>query len=82
MTQPPQPPAGVVITLADIWAQLVALSTKVDGIIAGHAIVERTVADHETRLRGLERSRWPLQSVTILIALGSAVTAVVALLTR
>jgi len=37
---------------------------------------------HEARLRSLERSRWPLPSVTILIALGSAGVALVALLTR
>lgn len=94
-----QQPPGVVITLTDIYAQLITLSAKVDGVLAAHAGMERTlsahdadlrplagvatdVADHEARLRNLERGRWPLPAVTILIALGSLGVAVVALLTR
>lgn len=40
------------------------------------------LTDHEARLRVLERGRWPLASMTVLIALGSATVALVALLTR
>jgi hypothetical protein len=40
------------------------------------------LTDHEARLRVIERGRWPLASVTVLIALGSATVALIALLTR
>lgn len=42
---------------------------KVDGLVADHA-------DHETRIRALERGRWPLPSVAALIALASLIFAV------
>jgi hypothetical protein len=90
---------GVVITLEDIYRQLVALTSRVDTALSRHERTEQMVAehdtelrplagasdrltDHEARLRVLERGRWPLASVTALIALGSAAVALVALLTR
>lgn len=90
---------GVIITLEDIYRQLVALTSRVDTALSRHERVEQMVAehdtelrplagaaerltDHEARLRVLERGRWPLASVTALIALGSAAVALVALLTR
>lgn len=36
------------------------------------------LADHEARLRNLERGRWPLASLTVLIALGSLAIAALA----
>jgi hypothetical protein len=38
------------------------------------------LTDHEARLRQLERGRWPVTSLTVLLALGSLVVAAVALL--
>lgn len=81
MTQA-QPPLGHVVSLADIYTQLVVLTAKVDGVLASHATIEHTISDHESRIRGLERSRWPLPSVAILASVGAAITAVVALLSR
>lgn len=90
---------GVVITLADIYRQVVGLAARVDSalakqdrteqIIAEHeselrplAGADRQISDHEMRLRSLERSRWPLPTVTVLIALASLVVAALALYTR
>lgn len=84
---------GIVITLADIYRQLVQLTTRVDSalakqdrdqqVLAEHEMELRPLAgaaeklvDHETRLRSLERSRWPIASVTVLAALGSLVVAI------
>lgn len=89
----------VVVTLDEIYRQLVALSARIDSALGRHEHTERTVAghdaelrplagaadriaDHEVRLRGLERGRWPIQSATILVALAAAVIALVSLLTR
>jgi hypothetical protein len=62
---------------------------RVEQIVAEHDAELRPLAgaaerlvDHEGRLRSLERARWPLPSITILIALGSAAVALVALITR
>jgi hypothetical protein len=62
---------------------------RTEQIVAEHDAELRPLAgaadrlvDHEARLRSLEKSRWPVQSVTILIALASAVVALVALITR
>lgn len=87
------PENGVVITLADIYKQLVGLTTRVESALAkvdrvDQALVEvealvrpltgmdRQVSDHEARLRALERSRWPIASVSVLAALGSLIVAV------
>ena len=87
------PQDGVVITLADIYKQLVTLTTRVDTSLAHQEQADRILAeheadlrplsgaatqlvDHESRLRAIERSRWPLTSVTILIALASLAVAV------
>lgn len=70
------PEGGVVITLADIYRQLVGLTARVDvaiGKVDG-AIEHQT--DHEARLRSLERSRWPIASVSTLIALASLLVAI------
>lgn len=66
----------------EIYDQLVALNTKVELAMAGLADEDKRGQDHETRLRSLERGRWPLPSIAVLIALASAVTAAIALLTR
>lgn len=87
------PDGGVVITLADIYKQLVTLTTRVDTSLAHQEQADRMLAeheadlrplagahekllDHESRLRTIERSRWPLTSITILIALASLGVAV------
>lgn len=84
---------GVLITLEDIYRQLVALNTRVDAALAKLDRTEQLVAehdaelrplagaaerlnDHEARLRQLERSRWPITSLTALTALGSLTVAI------
>jgi hypothetical protein len=67
---------GVVITLRDIYQQLVGLSARVDTALSRSDHHEEQLTDHESRLRALERSRWPLASATVLIALGSLAVAI------
>ncbi len=70
-----QPDPHMPITMEMIYAQLMVINVKLDQATSG-------VADHELRLRSLERSRWPLTSVTILVAMAAAVIGLVNLLTR
>lgn len=87
------PEGGVVITLADVYRQLVSLTTRVDAALARADQADRIIAehegdlrplagaseklvDHETRLRVIERNRWPLASLTALVALASLAVAI------
>jgi hypothetical protein len=86
----------VVITLADIYKQMVELATRVDASLARQDQADRIIAeheadlrplagaaqqlvDHEARIRSIERGRWPLTSVTVLLAAASLAIAFAAL---
>lgn len=57
---------------ADDPRVLVRIEVKLDQALA-------QTSDHEARLRVLERSRWPLPAVGMLVSLGSLAVAVSAL---
>jgi septal ring factor EnvC (AmiA/AmiB activator) len=72
------PDPGVFISSAQMYQELRSLSdgvtrveTKLDGIAQGLTDVGKDVSDHETRIRALERSRWPLPSLAALVSLGA-----------
>ena len=48
--------------------RLTRIEVKLDMALANHA-------DHETRIRSLERGRWPLPSLAVLVAIGSLIVA-------
>lgn len=66
-----QPPPYVVIDLRAIYDQLIVLNTKVERLVSKQDEHERDNADHEARLRVLEKARWPLPSVALLVSLAS-----------
>lgn len=77
------PEGAVVITTADIYRQLIDLTKEVGelkGAVNKAAEISRTVEDHETRLRSLERGRWPLPSLAMLISVGALVAGIAPLL--
>jgi hypothetical protein len=78
------PEGAVVITTTQMYAEQVAttaavtrLEGKVDSLAQSFANEQQSKAvvhaDHEARLRGLERGRWPLPSLAVLIALAGLV---------
>ncbi|MGW3652226.1 hypothetical protein [Streptomyces sp. NPDC000878] len=82
-------PAGVYISSAQMYQELRSLSdgltrveTKLDGIGQGLTDLGKDVADHETRLRTLERARWPLPTIGVLAGVAGAATGAVALFGR
>lgn len=82
-------PAGVYISSAQMYQELRSLSdgltrveTKLDGIGQGLTDVGKDVADHESRIRALERARWPLPTIGVLAGLVGASTGAVALFAR
>lgn len=65
----PEPHTQVTAEL--IYRELVDL--KADVKVMRHELTQ--IADHESRLRELEKARWPLPTLAILIALAAAIFA-------
>jgi hypothetical protein len=66
-------PAVVTIGLKEIYDQLVSLNTRVEILLADQRDVEARTQDHETRLRALERSRWPLPALAMVVSVATFV---------
>jgi hypothetical protein len=70
------PDGSVVITPTEVYAEVRAthdevksVSSKLDALpVADHA---RVLDDHESRIRTLERARWPLPSIAAVTAVGA-----------
>ncbi len=61
----------IVITSREVYDAVVRLTGRVDVLITQQQAAAAETADHETRLRSLERARWPLPSASLLIALAA-----------
>jgi hypothetical protein len=71
------PLQGVVITSREIYDAVVRLTGRVDVLIENQHNVTEDVKDHEGRLRTLEHGRWPLPTVSVLLALAALVATIV-----
>lgn len=70
-------PGSVLVTPADMYAEMRAMSTtmtRMEGKLDAAASMQTAVADHESRLRTLERSRWPLPSLAAVCGVAGLVT--------
>ncbi|WP_306323725.1 MULTISPECIES: hypothetical protein [unclassified Streptomyces] len=83
----PIPDGSVIITPTEVYAEVRAthdevksVSSKLDALPV-HDLVQQ-LGDHESRLRILERSRWPLPTLGVLAGVGGAVTGAIALFIR
>lgn len=65
----------VVIGLKEIYDQVVQLRTVVEQLAARFDETGKDVVDHEARLRALERARFPLPSLAVLVSIASLVLA-------
>ncbi|WP_370420316.1 hypothetical protein AB8O64_19695 [Streptomyces sp. QH1-20] len=69
---PPHDPAAVILELEKLRGAVEVGFARVDGALA--LLVQRSdqtdarLADHEARLDGIERARWPLPSLAALLA--------------
>lgn len=73
------PEGAVVITTADIYRQLIEMSRELNelkGAVSKIAERERDIDDHEARLRALEKGRWPLPALAILVSIASLIATV------
>lgn len=83
------PLGPVTIGAREIYDQLLATDRKVDGIRGevaqvahAHGELTKDQADHEARIRALERARWPLPSLAAVVSIVSVVLAVLAFMQK
>lgn len=63
-----EPLGGVTITAREIYDAVVRLTGRVDVLIEQQTQTTTDIKDHETRLRSLEKARWPLPSAALLVS--------------
>lgn len=67
------PMSGITITAREVYDAVVRLTGRVDVLIAQQGQTQQEVQDHESRLRSLERARWPLPSAAALLSLAALI---------
>lgn len=73
-------PAQTYQEVRDLARTVDRIESKLDGVLDEQKDIRTDVADHETRLRTLERARWPLPTVAALAGVAGTATGVLALL--
>jgi hypothetical protein len=68
----------IIVTSREVYDAVVRLTGRVDVLISQQSSTQQDVADHEARLRSLEKSRWPLPSVAVLLSLAALLVGVFA----
>ena len=63
----------ITVSLKEIYDAVVRLTGRVDVLIEAQSHTASDVIDHETRIRALERGRWPLPSIAVLTSLAALV---------
>ncbi|MFG3228099.1 hypothetical protein ACGF07_25405 [Kitasatospora sp. NPDC048194] len=82
----PAPDAGVYISPAQTHAEVrriadgqIRMEAKLDAILGDQREHRETIADHESRIRRLEASRWPLPTIGAIVGVVGAAAAAYAL---
>ncbi|MFE3495249.1 hypothetical protein ACFXOS_19620 [Streptomyces sp. NPDC059175] len=83
------PDPGVYISPAQMYQEVRGLAeavgrieTKIDGILNETKDIRTDLADHEARIRTLEKGRWPLPTIGVLAGVAGAATGAVSLFAR
>jgi hypothetical protein len=71
-----EPLGGITITSREVYDAVVRLTGRVDVLISQQSSTQTEVADHETRLRSLEKARWPLPSAAVVLSMIGLIVAV------
>lgn len=64
-------PLHVLITTREIYDAVIRLTGRVDVLIAQQEESNKDLIDHEARIRALERARWPLPTIAVLVSVAS-----------
>lgn len=68
-----EPMGPITITAREVYDAVVRLTGRVDILISQQDTTRAGVQDHESRLRTLERARWPLPAAAVLLSLAALV---------
>lgn len=68
---------AVRITLKELYDTILVHIGRVESVITENATLKERMADHENRLREVEGRRWPLPTVSIVVAAAALATNVV-----
>lgn len=61
----------VVITAREIYDQLIRVTAALERLADKHDEQGRDIHDHESRLRALEKARWPLPALAVLVSIAA-----------
>lgn len=67
------PLGPVVITAREIYDKLVLVAAALDRLGDRFNDQARDLSDHETRIRNLERGRWPLPALAVIVSIAALV---------
>jgi hypothetical protein len=63
----------ITITAREVYDAVVRLTGRVDVLISQQSTTQNEVQDHESRLRVLEKARWPLPSAAVLLSVAALI---------
>jgi hypothetical protein len=69
-----QDPLGVTISAREIYDQIVGLRDDVRSLVQSNAEVGKTLEDHETRLRSVERWKYAVPTATVGAIVSAGIT--------
>jgi hypothetical protein len=72
----PDPVGHVVIGAREIYDAVMQVSATVNRLAQQHDDLAKDLQDHEVRIRILERSRWPLPAVSVLVSVAAVAVAI------
>lgn len=67
----PDPMGPVLIGPREIYDQVVRVNASVDRVSDQLTDLALDVKDHEARIRALEKARWPLPALAVLVSMAS-----------
>lgn len=68
-----EPLGPIVITAREIYDAVIRLTAAVERLANQHDDAAGDLKDHEARIRALERGRWPLPALAVLVAIAALV---------
>lgn len=73
MTNPDPLFNGTTNIVKEIYDAVLRLTGRVETLISQHDETKMDVRDHETRIRQLESGRWPLPTLSVILAAAALV---------
>lgn len=61
----------IIVTAREVYDAVVKLTERVNIVISQQETTRTGVQDHESRLRMLERARWPLPAAAVLLSVAA-----------